>query len=63
MLGFRLYISPKMHLPKTGTQTKRFKFIFTYELHVNIENLGLVKLTVGVRENAHFLQYCVTSLT
>lgn len=50
----------KMHLPKENSQRKKFKFIFLYELHCKTEN-GYAKLMVGVREEAKFLQYCVTA--
>ena len=49
----------KMYLPKENAQKKKFKFIFLYELHCKIEN-GYAKVMVGVREEAKFLQYCVT---
>lgn len=49
----------KMHLPKDNRQRKRFKFIFLYELHCPIEN-GYAKLTIGVRSEGRFLQYCIT---
>lgn len=50
----------RMYIPKDNGQRKRFGFIFLYELHCNTKRFGIVKLTVGVREDTHFLQYCVT---
>lgn len=49
----------KMRLPKNNKQTKTFHFIFMYELHGNT-SYGTSKIMIGVRENAKFLQYCIT---
>ena len=50
----------RMYIPKENGQRKKFGFIFLYELHCDTTRFGTVKLTVGVREDTHFLQYCVT---
>lgn len=50
----------KTTTPKIGTQTTKFKFIELMILEVEVENLGNVKLTVGVRRNNKHIQYCVT---
>ena len=50
----------KMHLPKDNGQKHRFKFVFIYELHAKTDDLGTVKLMIGVRINALFLHYSVT---
>ena len=51
----------RMHLPKRNQQRKKFRFIFVYELHCPTKEYGLVKVMIGVRENARFLQYSLTT--
>ena len=51
----------RMHLPKNNQQRKKFRFIFIYELHCKTMKYGTVKIMVGVRENARFLQYSLTA--
>lgn len=48
-----------MHLPKNNKQKTVFKFIFLYELHSETA-YGTSKIMIGVRNNAKFLQYCIT---
>lgn len=51
----------RMLLPKNNQQRKKFRFIFVYELHCQTMEYGTVKVMIGVRENARFLQYSLTA--
>lgn len=48
--------------PKSGTQTKKFKFIQLMILETEIERLGKTKLTVGVQKEGRLVQYCITAM-
>ncbi len=48
--------------PKQGVQTKKFNFKEVFVLHTEIQDLGVVKLVVGVNYNDDCLQYCVTAI-
>jgi alpha-galactosidase len=50
----------KTSKPKSGTQTKKFKFIEMMIMEAEIEKLGKSKLTVGMKRSKDYIQYCIT---
>jgi hypothetical protein len=52
----------KIDAPKSGRQTKQFRFEFILILKTDIERVGNIKLTVGYTRNENLLHYCVTAI-